>query len=88
MERFSEITVTLWEQPTLFKKLLNCLTHVEGSNNYNQNVIFVRINPTNIEVESAYYNEYGGLYGNDDGQVIRKDDLPNYVARKLYGMGK
>lgn len=83
-----EIKISMWEQPTLFKKIANCLSYVDGSNNYSQNVLLCRVNPTNIEVESAFYNEYGGLYGNDDAQVLRKSDLPNYVVRKLYGLGK
>lgn len=81
-----ELVIRLEECPLLFQRILNCLTYIEGSNNYYQNIMFVNIYSDMIEVETAFENKYGGLYGNNDLQVVSKSDLPNFVARKLYGV--
>lgn len=48
--------------------------------------MFVNIYSDIIEVETAFENKYGCLYGNNDLQVVCKSDLPNFVVRKLYGL--
>lgn len=70
----------------MFRDIQRVMEHVDGSNNYRQDKMFVGVDlqKGGIIVETACINEYGGEYNNNDRQFIPNERLSNYVMRKLF----
>lgn len=58
------------------------------NNNYNPNCIRVEFYADGVECESAYRNEYGGLYGNEDTQFFAWSDIPSSISCALQDMAQ
>lgn len=74
----------LYHYQKMFRDIQRVMEHVDGSNNYRQDKMFVGVQEKGIIVETACINEYGGEYNNDDRQFIPYKRLSNYVMRKLF----
>lgn len=68
----------------MFRDILKCMEHINGSNNYRQNIMFVTMEHNGIYVSTACVNDYGNTWSNEDGQIIPFDNLSNYIMRKLF----
>lgn len=54
------------------------------SNNYEETHIEVRFKDDgSITAETVCINEYGAVYGNKDATIIKRSDLPYFLAVKL-----
>ncbi len=66
-----------------FKAIRSLMVPVEGSNNYDVNMVMFSVYDNYIHVEGICVNEYGGGYGNADAQDICAEDMPNWLWNRL-----
>lgn len=67
----------------LFVTLVSLMEYIDGQNNYEITNVVVNLELEGIGIRTYCRNEYGGVYGNDDGQFINWENIPNWVMRKL-----
>ena len=60
----------MYKNDARFESIVSMMEYMDGSNNYERNVVDIYMYEDHVEAETACENEYGGVYCNNDRQEL------------------